>query len=96
MATLTVEHFAIPTSGRQARRLQDARARAADELGDRTVWWWADGGVHPEDPVCIQDVVVLRERPAPDLMSPFASSARTSSGTSNKGRPSPRAPSTPT
>jgi len=68
MPTLTIERFAIPTSGRQTRRLDDARARAADELGDRTVWWWADGDVHPEDPVCRQDVVVLRERPAPELM----------------------------
>jgi hypothetical protein len=68
MSSLTIEHFAIPTTGRQARRLDDVRARAADALADRAVWWWADGGGHPEDPVCAHDVVVLRERPEPDLM----------------------------
>jgi hypothetical protein len=67
MSSLTIEHFAIPTTGRQARRLDDVRARAADALADRAVWWWADGG-HSEDPVCAHDVVVLRERPEPDLM----------------------------
>jgi hypothetical protein len=68
MSSLTIEHFAIPTTGRQARRLDDVRARAADALADRAVWWWADGGGHPEDPVCAHDVVVLRERPEPDVM----------------------------
>ena len=68
MSSLTIEHFAIPTTGRQARRLDDARARATDALAGRAVWWWADGGGHPEDPVCAHDVVVLRERPEPDLM----------------------------
>src|SRR5258705_8737880 len=68
MSSLTIEHFAIPTTGRQARRLDDARARATDALAGRAVWWWADGGGHPEDPVCASDVVVLRERPEPDLM----------------------------
>jgi len=69
MPRLTIEHFAVPTSGRQARRQQDARSRAADELGDRTVWWWTDGGRHPDDPVCPQDVVVLCDRPAPELVA---------------------------
>jgi hypothetical protein len=60
-----IEHFVIPTSGRQARRLDDARARAADELGDRTVWWWPAAG-DPEDPVGADDVVVLHDRRAPE------------------------------
>jgi hypothetical protein len=68
MPSLTIEHFEIPTTGRQTRRLEDARARAADELGDRAVWWWADAGGHREDAVCAHDVVVLRERPSRDLM----------------------------
>jgi hypothetical protein len=51
-----IEHFVIPTSGRQARRLDDACARAAEELGDRTVWWWPAAG-DPEDAVGADDVV---------------------------------------
>lgn len=38
MSTLMIEHFAVPTSARQARRIDAERARVADELADRTVW----------------------------------------------------------
>jgi hypothetical protein len=48
--------------------LDDARARAAQELADRTVWWLSATAAGAQDPVCADDVVVLRERPEPELM----------------------------
>jgi hypothetical protein len=67
MSTLTIEHFAAPTSGRVLHRLDDAQRRAADGLADRTVHWWPAGEGH-RDPVDPEDIVVLRERPTPELV----------------------------
>jgi hypothetical protein len=38
VASLVIEHFAEPSSGRDARALDFARSRAVDELAGRTVW----------------------------------------------------------
>lgn len=38
MTTLVIEHFDTPASGRDSRRLELARQRAADDMAGRTVW----------------------------------------------------------
>jgi hypothetical protein len=68
VSTLTTEQFAVPTSGRVLRRLDDALRRAADALGDRTVHWWPAGESRRDDSVGAEDVVVLHERPAPEVV----------------------------
>src|SRR4051812_33009893 len=38
VTSLTIEQLGLPSSARRMRALDAARARAADELGGRTVW----------------------------------------------------------